>query len=68
MVVELGWTRKLTGDSDSDSEAQAELNMVLSLRSRPMTARYMASVMASRGVRAVREMGVVAGCGILGKS
>jgi hypothetical protein len=37
--------------------ATAELKLEMSLRSNPIMARYKASVMASRGLRLVREVG-----------
>ena len=41
----------------TSSPANAELKIEMSLRSKPMRARYKASVMASRGVREVRVCG-----------
>ena len=43
------------------SPTNAELKIEMSLRSKPMRARYKASVIASRGAREVR----VCGCDIL---
>ena len=50
----------------TSSPANAELNIDISLRSKAMTRRYTASVMASRGVREVRETRVF-GCDIVGR-
>ena len=41
----------------TSSPANAEVKIKMSLRSKPIMARYKASVMASRGVREVRECG-----------
>lgn len=46
------------------SSVKAELKLEMSLRSKPIIARYKASVVASRGLRLVREIG----CAILRRS